>query len=261
MKRLEGRIAMITGSGSGMGRASALTFAAEGAHVLVVDLNGDAAEATAEEIRQDGGQASGYRCDVSDVASMHQLFDEVERDHGLLHVLYSHVGIPGAAGVDGVTEDDWNLSIDVNMKSAFFSAQLALPLLRKADGKGSIIFTASTTGIVGSPFSPLYSMAKGGVVNFGRALAVHTATQGVRVNVICPGPIDTPMLPIFFGRPGTRGETHLDDELQGFIANAVPMQRPGTPDEIATAALFFASDDSSFVTGAVLPVDGGFTAR
>ncbi|MBY4213562.1 SDR family oxidoreductase [Rhodococcus fascians] len=243
-----------------MGRASARLFAREGAHVVVVDLNETAANETSELIAQDGGKSSVFACDASDLEQIRALFDKVETDHGALHVLYSHLGIPGAAGME-VTEAEWDRSIDLNMKSAFFSAQYALPLLRKAEGKGSVIFTASTTGLVGSPYSPLYSTTKGGVVMLAKALAVHVAKDGIRANVICPGPIDTPMLPEFFGRPGTVGESGLDDELKGFISTAVPLGRAGTADEIASAALFLASDDSSFITGVALPVDGGFTAK
>lgn len=258
--KLEGRIAVITAAGSGMGRASALLFASEGAHVVVVDVNEQAAAQTVASIEEQGGRASLQVRDASSVADLEELFVEVDRQFGVLHVLYNHVGIPGAAGMS-ITEAEWAKSIDLNMKSAFFGAQFALPLLERANGKGSVIFTASTTGLVGSPYSPLYSMTKGGVVMLGKALAVHAATRGVRSNVICPGPIDTPMLPIFFGRPGTAGESGLTDELQQFIANAVPMARAGRPEEIAAAALFLASDDSSFVTGVALPVDGGFTAK
>jgi NAD(P)-dependent dehydrogenase (short-subunit alcohol dehydrogenase family) len=180
----------------------------------------------------------------------------VEERHGVLHVLYNHAGVPGGAGLE-LDEDDWQLAIDVNMKSAFFCTELGLPLLRKAGGKGSIIYTSSASGLVGSRYSPLYSMAKGGIVNFMRGVALTVAKEGVRANAICPGPIDTPMLPLFYGRtPGTK----VDDEMRGFIANVIPMARAGRPSEVAKVALFLASDDSSYVTGVALPVDGGLTA-
>lgn len=258
--KLEGRIAVVTAAGSGMGRASSVLFAAEGAHVVVVDVNEQAAAETVAIIEKQGGKASYQVRDASSVEDLKALFDQVEEEFGVLHVLYNHVGIPGAAGME-ITEEDWERSIDLNMKSAFFGAQYALPLLKKAEGKASVIFTSSTTGIVGSPYSPLYSMTKGGVLMLGRALAVHAAPFGVRANVICPGPIDTPMLPVFFGRKGTPGESGMTEELAGFIGSSVPLGRPGQPEEIASAALFLASDDSSFVTGVVLPVDGGFTAK
>lgn len=258
--KLDGRIAVITAAGSGMGRASAELFAAEGATVIAVDINEAAVTTTVDRITSAGGHAHAITCDASDVQDLKKPFDFVEREYGVLHVLYNHVGTPGAAGME-ISEEQWTLAVDLNMKSAFFGAQYALPLLRKAGGKGSVIFTSSTTGLVGSPYSPLYSTTKGGVVMLGRALAVHAAKDGIRANVICPGPIDTPMLPEFFGRKGTPGESGMNDELAGFIAAAVPMGRAGSPGEIASVALFLASDDSSFVTGVAIPVDGGFTAK
>jgi NAD(P)-dependent dehydrogenase (short-subunit alcohol dehydrogenase family) len=258
--KLAGRIAVVTGAGSGMAHATSVLFAAEGATVVAVDIDQAAADRTVSEIRADGGSAVCHRCDVSDVDQLRDLFAMVERDYGILHVLYNHVGMPGAAGMD-LLEKEWQEAIDVNLKSAFFGTQLGLPLLRRAAGQASVIFTASTTGLVGSPYSPVYSAAKGGVVLLAKAFALHVAKEGVRANVICPGPIDTPMLPLFFGRPGTPGESALTQELAGFIATAVPMGRAGRPEEIARAALFLASDDSSFITGVALPVDGGFTAR
>lgn len=259
-RKLEGRIALVTGAGSGMGRASALAFAREGAHVVVDDVRLDAAEETVRLVEDAGGSARASGADATDLGQMKDLVDEIGAEHGRLHVLYSHVGAPGAAGM-ALDEDAWNESVEINMKTGFFAASYALPLLKQADGKGSVIFTASATGLVGSPYSPLYSMAKGGVVMLAKALAVHVAADGVRANAICPGPIDTPMLPRFFGRAGTSGESGLDDELRGFLAGSVPMGRAGTAEEIASVALFLASDDSSFVTGVALPVDGGVTAR
>jgi NAD(P)-dependent dehydrogenase (short-subunit alcohol dehydrogenase family) len=256
--KLKGRVALITAAGSGMGRASAELFASEGAHAIVVDRDPEAAERTVKAITDAGGSASAEQTDVSKVDELEALFARVERDHGVLHVLFNHAGIPGAAGIE-MTEAEWQLSVDVNMKSAFFATSFALPLLRKADGHGSVIFTASTTGLVGSPYSPLYSMTKGGVIMFMKGFALMVAKDGIRANAICPGPIETPMLPLFFGRTPTEGG--VDNEVRGFIAQAVPVGRPGQPSEIATAALFLASDDSSFVTGVALPVDGGYTAR
>jgi NAD(P)-dependent dehydrogenase (short-subunit alcohol dehydrogenase family) len=258
--KLDGRVALITGAGSGMGRATAVLFAAEGAHVVVDDIRSEAADETVRMIHESGGSATAAYADGTDVGQVTAMIDRIERDLGRLDVVYCHVGMPGAAGM-AITEQDWAESVDTNMKSAFFVASRALPLLKRAGGKGSVIFTASATGLVGSPYSPLYSMAKGGVVMLAKALAVHAAADGVRANAICPGPIDTPMLPRFFGREGTAGESGLDDELRAFLAGSVPMGRAGLPEEIASVALFLASDDSSFVTGVALPVDGGITAR
>ncbi|MYH96152.1 MAG: SDR family oxidoreductase [Acidimicrobiia bacterium] len=142
------------------------------------------------------------------------------------------------------------------MKSAFFTVARAVPLL-EASGNASIILTASTSGVVGSPFSPLYSLTKGAIVTFGKSVALALAPK-VRCNIICPGPVDTPMLPLFFGRePGT----DVKPLMKEFLETSVPLQRPSQPEEIAEVALFLASDASSFVTGVTLPVDGGFLAR
>jgi NAD(P)-dependent dehydrogenase (short-subunit alcohol dehydrogenase family) len=251
--KLADRVAVITAAGSGMGRAAAVLFAQEGAQVVVVDLDEAAAQSTCDEITGAGGRAWPFQCDVADVDRLRALFDEVESRHGVLHVLYNHAGTPGANGID-ITEDEWTFAIDVNMKSAFFGTMLALPLLRKSEGKGSIIYTSSVSGVVGSPRAPLYSMAKGGVVLLMRSVALMLAPEGIRANAICPGPVDTPMLPVFLGGiPGPEGAK--------MMMAAVPLGRAATPQEIATAALFLACDDSSFITGVPLPLDGGYTAR
>jgi NAD(P)-dependent dehydrogenase (short-subunit alcohol dehydrogenase family) len=257
--KLEGRVALITGAGSGMGREAAQLFAREGAEIVVVDRDGAAAQRTVDGIVADGGAATAEICDVASVPQLRGLFDRVGARHDALHVLYAHAGMPGAAGLD-VSEEEFDVAIDVNMKSAFFCTSFAAPLLRGSGGKGSIIYTSSASGLVGSLYSPLYSMAKGGIVNFTRAIALTFARDGVRANALCPGPIDTPMLPLFFGRTPS-AESEIDEEMCGFIAAAVPMGRPGSTSEVAATALWLASDDSSFVTGVALPIDGGLTAR
>jgi NAD(P)-dependent dehydrogenase (short-subunit alcohol dehydrogenase family) len=228
--------------------------------VVVVDLAREAAEAVVAEIEQAGGKAVAETCDVADVAQLKGVFDRIESTFGVLHVLFNHAGIPGPAGIEDVAEEQWHRAIDVNMKSAWFGTAFGLPLLKRAEGKGSLIYTASTSGLVGSTMSPLYAMAKGGIVNFARGVALYAAADGIRANVICPGPIDTPMLPQFFGRtPEARAAA--DENMPAFMAAAVPMGRAGNPTEIAQAALFLASDASSFITGVPLPVDGGYVAR
>ncbi|MBM3679230.1 MAG: SDR family oxidoreductase [Actinobacteria bacterium] len=256
--KLENRVALVTAGGSGMGRESCLLFAAEGATVVVVDLDLAAAESTVEAIESTGGTAIALRCDVSSVEQLRGVFDRVAERFGVLHVLYNHAGIPGPGGLD-VPEDEWERAVGVNLKSAFYGTAFGLPLLEKAGGKGSIIYTASISGLVGSSLSPHYSMTKGGVVLLMKSIAVRHAKDGIRANAICPGPTDTPMLPQFFGR--APGSANADDEVRGFVAAAVPMGRPGQPSEIARAALYLACDDSSFVTGVALPVDGGYMAR
>jgi len=255
-RRLEGRVAAVIGGGSGMGRAIARRLADEGAIVHVADLGAAAAESVAAEIRESGETATAHGVDATDTTALRRFFARVEADHGRLHILHNQVGMPGAGGLD-VSEEDFARSIDVNVKSAFYGATLGWDLVRKADGKGSITLTASTAALVGSPFSPLYSLTKGALTAFTRALALVGGPEGVRVNIICPGPVDTPMLPTFFGRqPGA----DIADLMAGFIS-LVPMGRPATPEEIAGVVAFLSSDDAGFVTGVTIPIDGGLTAR
>lgn len=256
MRRLEGRVALITAAGSGMGRASAVRFASEGAHVVVSDIDEAAAKEVTETITASGGSANAVGCDVGDMDQIKALVDSVERDHGVLHVLFNHAGIPGAAGLD-VEQDDWTRTVDINQRSAFYATTYALPLIRKAEGKGSIIFTSSVSGVVGSPFSPLYSMTKGGIVLFMKSLAIRLGPEGIRSNAILPAMIETPMLSQFLGRE--KG-ADIEDLKAAYKAN-VPMGRVAVPEEIASAAAFLASDDASWVTGVALPVDGGFLAK
>jgi NAD(P)-dependent dehydrogenase (short-subunit alcohol dehydrogenase family) len=254
--KLEGRVAVVTAAGSGMGQASAKLFAAEGAHVVVVDLDAGAAQGTVDEITSAGGKAVARECDVANLEALEAVFVAVERDFGVLHVLYNHAGIPGPNAFD-VTEDEYTRTMDVNVKSAFFGTKFALPLLRKAEGKGSIIYTSSTSGLVASARAPLYALAKGGIVLLMRSAAVLLGPERIRANAICPGAVETPMLPEFFG--GLRGDS-IEDKRQGFL-ETVPLGRPILPEEIARTALYLACDDSSATTGVALPVDGGYTAR
>ena len=252
---LDGRVAVITASGSGMGRAAAVRMGGEGAFVVVADIREDAARETVDLVEQAGGEASASGIDVSRVDQIEDLMAGVGADHGRIDVLYAHAGIPGASGLD-ISEADYDRAAAINMKSAFFTVARAVSLLQ-ASGNASVILTASTSGVAGSPFSPLYSLTKGALVTFGKSVALALAPT-VRCNVICPGPVDTPMLPTFFGRePGTDVKPLMKD----FLERDVPMHRPSQPEEIAEVALFLASDASSFVTGVTLPVDGGFLAR
>ena len=255
MGALDGRVAVITASGSGMGRAAAVRMAQEGAAVVVADIRSDAAAETVALCEAAGGSASAFTLDVTQVDQIEALVAYVGSQHGKIDVLYAHAGIPGPAGLD-MSEADYDVTAATNMKSAFFTVARAVPLL-EASGNASVILTASTSGIVGSPFSPLYALTKGALVTFGKSVALALAPK-VRCNVICPGPVDTPMLPLFFGRaPGT----DVKPLMKEFLERDVPLHRPSQPEEIAEVALFLASDASSFVTGVTLPVDGGYTAR
>lgn len=254
--RLEGRVAAVIGGGSGMGQAIALRLASEGAHVHVADLSREAAESVVADVRAAGGAGQATQLDATDNEQLRDFFAKIDAESGRLHVLHSQVGVPGAGGLD-VSEGDFARAIEVNVKSAFYVATLGYDVVRKAEGRGSITLTASTAALVGSPFSPLYSLTKGALTSFTRALALVGGPDGVRVNVVCPGPVDTPMLPTFFGRdPGA----DMADLMEKFLG-LVPLGRPARPEEIAGVVAFLASDDAGFVTGTTIPVDGGLTAQ
>jgi NAD(P)-dependent dehydrogenase (short-subunit alcohol dehydrogenase family) len=255
-RRFENRVAAVIGGGSGMGRAICHRLAAEGAHVYVADLNGGAAKTVTEEIVGQGHLAQAEEVNATSLVDLRGLFDRIGQQHGRLHVLHNQVGMPGPAGL-AVSEEDWQRNIDVNVKSAFYGATLGYDLLKQAGGKASMTFTASTSALIGSPFSPIYSLTKGAIVSFTRAMALVGAPDGIRANVICPGSVDTPMLPQFFGRePGA----DVTDLMGAFIAN-IPLGRAAKPEEIASVVAFLASDDAAMVTGVTVPVDGGLVAK
>jgi NAD(P)-dependent dehydrogenase (short-subunit alcohol dehydrogenase family) len=257
MALLENKTALITAGASGMGRAAAELFAREGAHVIVVDVNEAAAKETVDAIAAEGGRATAAVVDVRDLEALKALADQVTREHGALHVLWNNVGIPGAAGLD-MTAEDWDTSIEINARSSFFLTGYLTEALKAAGAAGgaSVIFTSSTSGLIGSPFSPLYSFTKGGVIALVRSLALALAADGIRVNAVAPGTTETPGLPAFFRT--TPEET--EKRKAAFVAT-IPMGRAALPEEIAKVGLFLASDLASYVTGTTLPVDGGLTAK
>lgn len=254
--RLEGKVAVITASGSGMGRASARLMAQEGAKVVVADLNPAAGKETVKLIKDAGGEATFVQVDVSRVTDLQRMIKTAVDTYGKLDVLYNHAGTPGPAGIEGVEKEAWEREVAVNLGSGFFGTKYAIPEMRKSGG-GSVIFTASTSGMVGSPSSPVYGALKGGVVNLTRSLAVRLGPDNIRVNCICPGATDTPMLMQFFGRPGIKDP---EGTAKAFVGS-LPISRIGKPEDVGWTAVFLASDESSYITGAIIPVDGGYTAR
>jgi NAD(P)-dependent dehydrogenase (short-subunit alcohol dehydrogenase family) len=258
---LEGKITLITGAGSGMGRASALKFAAAGAHVVIVDRDLGAAQAAADAVGLTGGSAEAYELDVSDLDATRRMVETVGEQHGRLDVLFNHVGAACPPGM-AVTEADWERAIAVNLRAPVFITQHALPLLKSAPNGASIIFTASIAGLVASPLSPVYSAAKGGVVQYARALSVALGGDGIRVNTICPGPTETSMLLDFFAPTVGGAEVTRDAIAPGVdrFIERVPLGRVGQPGDVADLALFLASDASSYITGVAIPVDGGYVA-
>jgi len=236
--RLKDKIGIVTAAGSGMGRAGAIRFAREGASVGVVDVEAASVAAVVEEIVAAGGKAKGIVADLREDESARRIVRETANAFGGLDFVWNHLGHPGPASVEGLEMTDFALAVDLNLRSQVVTTEAALPELR-ARGGGSLLYTASTSGLVGSQFSPVYSMVKFGVVGFVRALAKRVAKDGIRVNAICPGATDTPMLRVFVARPDQQSTLGRDpEELVRQRAGQNPMGRPARPEEIANAALF-----------------------
>lgn len=257
--RMKNKVGIVTAGGSGMGRCGAIRFAAEGASVGVVDIDPKAVEAVVAEIRKAGGKAHGIVADLTRDEDSRRIVRETAKAFGGLDFVWNHVGHPGPAAFEGLDLKEWDNAVTLNLRTVLVTTEAALPEMR-ARGAGALLYTASTSGISGSQFSPVYSAVKHGVVGLVRGLAKRYAKEKIRVNAICPGPIDTPMLRVFVARPDQQSTQGMDkEELVKKRAYQTPMGRPGQPEEVANAALFLLSDEASFVTGAYLTVDGGAT--
>jgi len=250
--RLKDKAVLITGAGSGIGRETALLFGREGAAVVAVDLNGEAAVETAEMVGAEGGRATAFTADVSKAADCEAMVAHAESTFGKLDVLFNNAGVMLAADNDAVAtdEDVWDVTMNVNAKGVFLGCKYGVPALRRAGG-GSIINTASFVALMGAATPQIaYTASKGAVLSLTRELAVIHARENIRVNALCPGPLHTELL---------MKVLDTDAKRQRRLVH-IPMGRFGEAGEIAGAALFLASDDSSFMTGAELVVDGGITA-
>ena len=252
MGKLNGKVAVVTGAASGLGRASAMRFAGEGAAVVVADLNSQGGELIVSEIAAAGGRAVYQRTDVTSESDIRSLIERASREYGRLDITSNNAGVIGAMGsLESTTEADWDKTFAILTKAVFFGIKHSIAPMRAAGG-GSIISTASIAGMSGSFRLHAYSAAKAAVINLTRTAALEVGKYKIRVNCICPGVISTPL--VHGGAPGGK------EALDPILAKAQALGRAGEAEDIANMAMFLASDEASWVTGAAMVVDGGFTA-
>lgn len=248
MKRLREKVAIITGGASGIGKAVATLFAAEGAQVIVADYDGDQARSVVAELINNGGQAKAIKVDVSSEKEVLDMVDEVQRKFNSIDVLVNAAGILKLGNVLDLTLETWEQVLRVNLTGTFLCSKAVLPIMLKKRSGSIINFSSSAGASHATKNAVAYVTSKGGVTLLTKSMAVDHAEHNIRVNAVCPGPTDTPMLSM------------LSKEDLESLKQTIPMGRLGSQEEIAKTVLFLASDDSSFVTGALIEVDGGQTA-
>jgi meso-butanediol dehydrogenase/(S,S)-butanediol dehydrogenase/diacetyl reductase len=258
MMQFNGKAGLVTGGGSGIGRATAIGFARLGGSVAVADINGENANKVAAEIAGAGGKAIAIVCDVTRAADIDMMITRTKAEFGRIDMLHNNAfGLPAAASSNqvasrtaDVTDEIWNYMIEVGLSAVFRTMKPVLPIMR-AQGSGAIVNTASISGLRADYGIPAYNAAKAGVINLTRAVAIEYSPYGIRANCVCPGAIDTPLLAPALAQPGFADR----------IREAIPVGRLGKPEEMANVVLFLASDLASFVTGAAVVADGGQTAK
>ncbi|MDQ3868015.1 MAG: glucose 1-dehydrogenase [Thermoproteota archaeon] len=251
MKKLEGKVAVITGGSSGIGLATAQRFILEGAYVFITGRRQSELDAAIKQIDKNNNNVTGVQGDVSNLTDLDRLYATAKEQKGRIDILFANAGVGELAPLGEITEDHFDKTFSINVKGVLFTVQKALPLFQDDDGGGSIILNASIASSKGVEALSVYSATKAAVRSFARSWTVELKHRKIRVNAISPGPIDT---------PGVSGLVQSEEQIEQFktsIVSAVPMGRMGSPDEVAKAASFLASDDSSYITGIELFVDGG----
>jgi NAD(P)-dependent dehydrogenase (short-subunit alcohol dehydrogenase family) len=252
MGRLDGKVAVITGAASGIGRGTALCLAKEGSAVVVADLNSQGGERVTAEIAAVGGRAVFQHADVSSEPDIRAAVDRAVREYGRLDIMFNNAGLVGAIGpIEEVTAADWDKTMSVLLRAVFLGIKYAVEPMRKSGG-GSIISTSSAAALIPLQYGAAYSAAKGAVISLTRAAAVQLGRDRIRVNRICPGVINTPIW-------GATPEFDDPSKVEQALGQAQPIQRVGRPEDIASMVLYLASDESQWVTGTAMIVDGGFT--
>ena len=249
--RLKDKIALITGAASGIGEATALRFAQEGAAVVIADIDEEHGRRVASAVAQSGGKAAFVRADILDTASIEAMIAFTVEEFGRLDILHNNAQTTVWGRIGEISLEDWKRSIDAGLTSYWYASKLAVAEMLKTGG-GAIVNTASVSALSGDYGLGPYNAAKAGVVNMTRVFAIEYAQKNIRCNAVCPGPIGTPIL---------RKMEARRPQVMDPIKHAIPMGRLGTPEEIASVVLFLASDEASFITGSHLMVDGGYTAK
>lgn len=244
-KKLDGKVAVITGGASGIGAATARLFVSEGAKVVLVDLNEEKGLAFQDELKSQGHEALFVKADITSEEQVANVFEQAVSTFGKVDIVFNNAGIGRTVPTEEVTYAEWRKTVNVDLDGVFLVAQNAIKEFLKQGG-GVMVNTASMYGWVGAPGNAAYNAAKGGVINLTRSLGIEYAARNIRVNALCPGYIDTPIIP---------------EDYKAVLAESTPMKRLGQAEEMAKAVLFLASDDSSFMTGNTLTVDGGYTAQ